>query len=225
MKFFSENLQVFKKVFFPLFALVILSNNIDQYLNLHIETALQDPNGPQQAIYILGFLSLLNSIIFPVVCTAMALYALNTLGEWKISLTDFLKKKLNQIYIETLRSWGKTLFWSLLFILPGIWKYIEFCLVPFVVTSSAKYDDGKEDALKRSAEIVHRHWIKILGVLIVFHLFIPLTISTLFDSYRILWKTPIQSILLSGLDTYLLLISTHILFNVFRKEENRVTDV
>lgn len=156
---------------------------------------------------------------------SIALYALNTLTGWKNSLTDFLKKNLNQIYIESLRSWGKTLLWSLLLILPGFWKYIELSLVPFVVTSSAKYDEGKEDALKKSAEIVHRHWLQILGVFFLFHLLIPLMLSALFDSYRSLWKTPLQSLALSALDTYLLLISTHILFNIFRREEKYVPHV
>lgn len=222
MNFFSENLQAFKKVFFPLFALVVLSNNIDQYLNLHIESALQNPTGPQQKIYFLGFISLLGSIIFPVLCLTTALYALNTLTHWKGTLASFLKKNLNQIYIENLRSWGKTLLWSLLLIIPGIWRYIELSLVSFIVTSSEKYDEGKEDALKRSTEIARRHWFQVLVVFSLFHLFIPLTLSAFFDSYRLLWKTPLQSLLLSALDTYLLLISTHILFNIFRKEEKHV---
>lgn len=218
MKFFAENLQVFKKVFLPVFALVVLSSNIDQYLNLHIENALRDPNGAQQQVYLFGFLSIISSIIFPVIIMTMALYALNTLTGWTRSMESFFGKNLNQIYIETLRSWGKTLLWSLLFIIPGVWKFIEYSLVPLVVTSSQKYDEGKEDALKRSATIVRRHWFKVLGVFILFHLFIPVLLSAFFDSYRLIWKTPFASLVLSALDTYIVLISTHILFNIFRSE-------
>lgn len=221
MNFFAENLQVFKKVFLPLFALVVLSTNIDQYLNLHIENALRDPQGAQQQVYMWGFLSIISSILFPVLLMSVALYALNTQIGWTKSLEEFLKKNLNQIYIETLRSWGKTLLWSLLLILPGLWKYVEYSLVPFVVTSSARYDEGKEDALQRSAQIVRHHWGKVLGVMIFFHLFIPLVLTALFDSYRLIWKTPLQSLSLSALDTYLLLVSTHILFNIFRSEVRR----
>lgn len=225
MNFFSENLQVFKKVFLPLFVVVVLTNSIDQYLNIRVEAALLDSSEPQQKIYFFGFISLLSSIIFPVLCMAVALFGLNTLTGWQDSLSNFLKKNLNQFYIETLRSWGKTLLWCLFLILPGIWKYIQLSLVPFVVTSSKKYDEGQEDALKRSAEIVRSHWFLVLGIFVVFHLFIPMTLSTFFDSYRLLWKTPIRSLLLSALDAYLLLISTHILFNVFRREEKHVTHV
>ncbi|KHD87065.1 MAG: hypothetical protein OM95_16535 [Bdellovibrio sp. ArHS] len=218
MNFFAENLQVFKKVCLPLFALVVLSSNIDQYLNLHIENALRDPHGAQQQVYWLGFLSIISSVVFPVLLITLALYALNTLTGWNKTLGEFMEKNLNQVFIETLRSWGKTLLWSLLLILPGLWKYIEYSLVPLVVTSSERYDQGKEDALQRSAQIVRRNWPKVLGVFVLFHLFIPVVLSALFDAYRLIWKTPVASLTLSALDTYLLVLSTQILFNIFRSE-------
>ncbi|UOF02178.1 hypothetical protein [Bdellovibrio reynosensis] len=218
MNFFAENLKVFKRIFFPLFALVVLSSNLDQYLNLHIENALRDPTGAQQQVLFYGFFAILSSILFPVLLIGCCLYALNSLYNWADDLEVFLKKHLNQMYIESLRAWGKTLLWSLLFILPGFWKYLQYSLVPFVVTSSQRYDLGKEDALQRSAEVVNKHWGKILGILFLFHLFIPMMVTTLFDSYRLIWKTPVQSLMLSALDTYLLLVSTHILFNIFKRE-------
>lgn len=221
VNFFTENLRVFKKVFLPLFALVIFSSNVDQYLNLQMENALSNPEGAQQQIYVIGFLSILSSVIFPVLLMTLALYALNSLSDITKSLDTFLHKNLSQIFIETLRSWGKTLLWSLLFILPGLWKYIEYSLVPLVVTSSRDYDDGKEDALKRSSQIVRKHWLKVTGVFVLFHLFFPICLSVFFDSYRLIWKTPFASLTLSALDTYLLLISIHILFNIFKSEEKK----
>lgn len=218
MNFFAENLQVFKRVFFPLFALVVLSSNIDQYLNLHIENALRDPGGVQQQVLFYGFFAILSSVLFPVLLVAFCLYGLNNLVVWKETLEDFLKKFLNQMYIETMRAWGKTLLWSLVLILPGLWKYTEYILVPFVVTSSPRYDQGKEDALEMSAYVVKHNLGKISLVLFFFHLFIPMIIATFFDSYRLIWKTPIASLALSALDTYLLLVSTHLLFNIFKRE-------
>jgi hypothetical protein len=76
VKFFSKNLQVFKKVAFPLFALVVLSNNIDQYLNLKVEDALRDPLGATQQVYWYGFMSIISSIIFPVLLMTTALFAM-----------------------------------------------------------------------------------------------------------------------------------------------------
>ncbi len=220
VKFFTENLKVFKKVAFPLFILVVLSSNIDQFLNIKVEDALRDPMGAAPQVYWFGFLSVISSIIFPILLMTTTLYAMNA-SRFSESLTDFYGKYINQIFIETLRTWGKTLMWSLLFILPGIWKYLEYSLVPMVVTSSTRYDDGKIDALKASAFVFRRHWLKILGILILFHLFIPLILASVFDSYRLLWKTPVASLILNLLDTYLLIISTQLLFNVFQDEVRR----
>ncbi|MFV8259208.1 hypothetical protein ACNQKP_15480 [Bdellovibrio bacteriovorus] len=186
-----------------------------------METALRDPLGVQTQVIYYGFFSILSSVLFPVLLVSIALYALNNLDSTTRTLQDFWDKYLNQMYIETLRAWGKTLQWTLLLIIPGIWKYVELSMVPFVVTSSQAYDEGRIDALKGSAQVVRRRWFVILAILVLFHLFIPGVLTTVFDAYRLIWKTPAQSLLLSALDTYLLLVSTHILFNIFRSEVRR----
>ncbi|MNL47470.1 hypothetical protein D3C87_1702610 [compost metagenome] len=110
------------------------------------------------------------------------------------------------------------LLWGLFFILPGLWKFLQYSLVPFVVTSSEKYDQGKEDALQASANVFRKNWGKILGLFLLFHIFIPLVLTGLFDAYRLLWKTPVASLGLNLIDTYLLILSTQILFRIFRSE-------
>lgn len=222
VNFFAENLKVFKKVFLPLFALVVLSSTVDRYLSLLLENTLNNPDGAQQQTYFIGFLSIISSIFFPVLLITLALFALCSLdNQKKVSFGAFLHKNLNLIFIETLRSWGKTLLWSLLFILPGLWKFIEYSLVPLVVTTSKDYDEGKVDALEASGKIVRKNGFKITGLFILFHLFIPLVMSAAFDAYSLIWKTPISSLFLSAIDTYLLLFSTHILFKIFISEENQ----
>ncbi len=174
--------------------------------------------GASSSLYIFGFLSLVSGTVFPLILATLCLYALSTLENWKSGIGTFFERFFNHICIETLRAWGKTLAWSLLFILPGIWKFLEYSLVPFVVTGSKEYDQGREDALKTSSLIVRRHWGKIIGVFLCFHLFLPLIFTSLFDAYRLIWKTPIASLTLNLIDTYLLVLSTQILFRIFRRE-------
>lgn len=216
--FFSLNQKAFKKIFLPLLAVVVLSSNLDQFLNIQLESALNNPEGAQQQVYLYGFFALISGTVFPVILLSLCLYSLNSLLNWRNSLEEFLSKYLNQIFIESFRSWGKIILWSLLFILPGIWKFIEYSLVPFIVTSMPEYDEGKVDALEASAKLVKKHWLKVTCILVLFHLFIPAIISVLFDSYRLIWKTPFGSLLLSALDTYLLLISVQLLFNILTSE-------
>lgn len=218
MNFFTENLQAFKKIALPLFTLAILSNNVDQYLNIQVEEALRNPSGIQKSILIYGFLLIFFNIVFPVLMTTLALFSLFSLKSKAMSLSGFIDKHLNQLFIETLRAWGKTLLWSMVFLLPGIWKYLHYSLVPFVVAGSPLYREGRVDALQASTSIVSKHRVKVLGIFILFHLFIPIVLSALFDAYRLIWKTPLASLLLSLLDTYLLIISTHLLFKIFTSE-------
>lgn len=185
---------------------------------MQVEEALRDPSGIQKSILIYGFLSIFFNIVFPVLMTTLALFSLFSLKSKAMSLSGFFDKHLNQIFIETLRAWGKTLLWSMVFLLPGIWKYLHYSLVPFVVAGSPLYREGRVDALQASASIVSKHRVKVLGIFILFHLFIPIVLSALFDAYRLIWKTPLASLLLSLLDTYLLIISTHLLFNIFTSE-------
>lgn len=218
MKLLKENLQVFKTIALPLFILVVLSSTLDQYLNMRVEDILRDPSGINSSLYIFGFISLISGIVFPVFLFTLALYSMRSIEGLKNDIGEFFHHYIGQIFVESLRSWGKTLLWALLFIVPGFWKFLEYSLVPFVVVASPRYDAGNEDALESSAHIFRKHWGKILSVLVLFHIFIPLVLTGLFDAYRLVWKTPVQSLLLNLLDTYLLLLSTQILFRIFRSE-------
>jgi hypothetical protein len=200
----------------PLFLIVVLSGNIDQFLNQQIQASLGSPSGAEKSVYAFGFISLLNGMLFPVFTTLLALAGLPLLSQE--SPQDFVKKNLNQVMIEMMRAWGKVLQWSLLLILPGFWKYLEYIFVPYVVTLSPDYQNGKEDALKASARLFRRNWGKVIGVFFVFHLFIPLIMASFFDAYRLLWETPISSLFLSLIDTYLILISIQLLFYIFKNE-------
>lgn len=185
---------------------------------MQVESALRDPSGIQKSIVIYGFLSIFFNVLFPVLMTALALFSLFSIKSRTFQLGEFLSKHLNPLFIETLRAWGKTLLWSIVFIIPGIWKFLHYSLVPFVVVGSPLYQQGRVDALQASTAIVRKHRVQVFGIFILFHLLIPIILSAFFDAYRLVWKTPIASLLLSLLDTYLLLISTHLLFNIFTSE-------
>ena len=123
--------------------------------------------------------------------------------------------------IEVLRTWGKILQWSFLAIIPGFVKYFFYTLVPYVIVQSRVYERGEVDALELSTQIVKQNVWKILGLVLLFHIFIPLVLTTLFDEYRMIRQTPVACLLLTLLDTYLLLISTQCFLAVFQKSTGR----
>jgi hypothetical protein len=218
VSFFTENLRVFKKIILPLFALQVVAGIVEQYLNQNMEMALSSPTGGERQIFLFGFFSILSSLSFPVLISSLGLFAVSSLSQPELNLGLFFKKHLNQIFIETLRAWGSITRWSLLLILPGLWKYIEYIFVPFVVTLSPSYEAGQVDALKKSVELVRRNIFKVVGIILVFQLFVPLIFSSLFDAYRIVWKTPLPSLGLSLVESYFVLFSIHILYIVFKNQ-------
>ncbi len=69
--------------------------------------------------------------------------------------------------IESLRALGKTILGLVLFIVPGLYYYIRYSQVPFVVMFSNAYKTGKADALKMSNYLVAGNAIKVTLFLIV----------------------------------------------------------
>jgi len=67
---------------------------------------------------------------------------------------DFFKKHIGPLTIEGIRALAVCLMWTLLLILPGIYKYIRLFFVPYVVIADPAYQTGQRDALAYSNDIV-----------------------------------------------------------------------
>lgn len=218
MTFFSDNLRVLKRAFPLVFPLIVLSSNLEQLLNKLIESAIRNPNGVQTDIIFYGAASILWSTAFPIFVTTCVLFFLCSETGFQGTPREFFKKYLNQLYIEIMRSWGRALQFGLLFIIPGIWKFIKFFYVPYIVVGSRQYDAGNIDALKMSESVFNKHKTMTLLIFFIGYLFIPLFMATLFDGYRSLFQTPLQSLILNAFDTYVLILVNFILFTLFKNE-------
>lgn len=213
MSFFKDNFLILKRGFLPLLLIWIISSSVDQYLGERIEAIIRSPSGLDSSLVIFSLLSILSGLLFPLLMTSVGIIAIT--AKPQETLSDFLAKNFNQMVIEELRSWGKILLYSLFLIVPGVIKYIQLCFVQFIVTTLPDYDHGNVDALNFSKKIVNKTFLPTLGIIILFHLILPLFMTALFDEYKIIWKTPLQSIILAGLGVYISLMSLHLLFKVY----------
>lgn len=221
MNFFVLNLRAFKKIFLLLFVATFVATQVDQSIAKKVEETMRGPDGFSNAVFLWGVLSLVCSLVFPALLTLLSLFALTENASPLKNLARYFKRHINQLMIESLRCWGKILQWSFLAIIPGLIKYYFFSLVPYVVVQSKVYDRGETDALELSTRLVKKNVWKILALVLVFHIFIPLVLTSLFDEYRIFRETPIGSLVLTLLDTYLLLVSTQCFLMVFQKSIGR----
>jgi hypothetical protein len=202
---------VLKKVGVILLGITVLSLLTDQWLTGQMESLLSDPEGTSNKIWLYGFLSLVLSLLYPLSTLALTIASLNSENVW-----GFLGKNLGFLIKEQLRAWGQVMLWSLLLILPGIYKFIQLMLVPFVVCLDPAYAQGKTDALKTAKLISQGQRLKLLGLLALFVVIFPVLI-TLADEYRSFFRTPLSALLICFVEMLLNLSFALLLWTIFRR--------
>ena len=155
-----------------------------------MENELASHEGAGQIIWLYGFFSLLLALLSPVIFSLLSFASLA--GSAPL---NFLKSKWQPVLKEEMRSWGQAMAWSLAFVLPGLYKFIQFLLVPYVVCFHPHYEQGKVDALKASAQMAKGHFLRLFILLGLFEIVFPV-LMTLVDEYKIIWKTPIQALVI-----------------------------
>lgn len=199
----------------------VVSAIIDQFLNAQLQDLLLSEDGGGSKLWLLAGASLLNSLIFPTLVSALCLFGLLRARGSVESLGFFFGRVINQLYIETLRAWGSTLRWGLLFVLPAFVRLFQLVFVPFVVAIHRPYELGEADALQISRLYVQKRWIATLAAVLVFYLVLPLGLTSFLDEWRSYDVTPMAAILCSAVDVFLAVLSAQIFFRLFesiRKE-------
>ncbi len=170
-------------------------------------------------IWVWGGLSVLSAILFPVIVSIFCAYLLVSTNT---KMKEFLAENFELSLIETLRAWGKTFLWSFVFILPGVIKYINYILTPFVVLFSKRYKRGEVDALEYSTAISKHFFWKIKLWLGLFFVIVPLLFYLLFDEYRVFKTHPITATGLVFLAAVVQLLFHFVILKLFIKFLNDV---
>lgn len=147
----------------------ILSNLIEQYFGYASKMA---PQGSIESLFaLLGKSSTAITVSF-----VLILLIPIRLDDWRRqqpyqAWTQIVSKYASPLMVEGLRMTGNILMWSILFLIPGLYKQIKYLFVPFVVLFDSQYHSGKVDALKRSSQLTSGlFWILSLLVFISFSL-------------------------------------------------------
>lgn len=224
MRWLHETLSILKYAGPPALVALAASTVFDQLINQRLEVLLLSEDGMGAELWALATASLLNGLIFPVFITACCLYGIVKARFPHESAWHFFGRSLEQLYIETMRVWGSCLRWGLLFLIPGFIRLLQLVLVPFVVMADAAYDRGDADALKTSSRYFRRRPFKILGVVLLFHLALPLVLTDALDPWRTYWRTPLGALACNLLDLMLAIVSTRLLFAIFESVRRELKD-
>jgi hypothetical protein len=202
--FTEELLQTLRRVGLPIFLLFIVGTSLDQWITNEMHDLIAGPLGVSPWIWGYGICSILVSILIPII-------ALLWVVRNRVTMNDY-----SQVIIESLRAWGKVITWSLLFVIPGLIKWLRLSFVPFIVLESPAYQRGELDALETSARLSKGQMFKLAGLLLFFSGVFPM-ILTNWDEYKTIWKTPLPSLGLSLIDSGLTVIFLLILKRIFHQ--------
>lgn len=99
---------------------------------------------------------------------------------------------------ENLRATGYMLLWMLLFILPGLYKYVRYSFVSLIVLLDPEYEKGQVDALEESQKQTKSLW---LPLLIVFMLFAVIMwwLGSLQEKYSVYSNLPVWLLIFASI--------------------------
>jgi hypothetical protein len=178
-------------VLFPVTFFYLLS---DQTVTQVVQAQLYSSNTNELLLWGLVGVSILVNFLFPLLMLVIVFAAIHNLSLATIS------QKLNFLFIEELRAWGISALWTLVFIIPGLIKMVQFLFVPLIVVSDSEYAQGQIDALEKSKKMTDKVFWPLSWILIIFTGILPLLMSPLNEIKQIA-LTPITAIPLSLLDT------------------------
>lgn len=214
--------QLVKLLFLPYFVLLVVANHLDQMFNENIEAKLRSIDGADYTLWIFAGFSLLLSLIIPWIIQALGLQIYIRSENANESFYK-IKTNLNLIAIESLRAWGKMVVYSLFFILPGLWKYLQYQFIPWIVCFSKSYSRGEVDALKASESFFKKAWGRVMALSLFFLVILPLALSLGFDQNQFFWANPLFSVLYHALEALIHILFIQIMTNLFLalvREEN-----
>ncbi len=151
-----------------LFILTALSSNLDIWLSQKIEAQLSNVSGLGFEIWFYGvnvfILSILSPLFFFLIVAALFK---------RENIFSIYKKSFSLLLKEQLRAWGSVANWTFVFILPGLWRFIQYSFVPFIVCFDNEYQLGKIDALEQSRKISRGMGLQLLAAFFIFAGILP----------------------------------------------------
>ncbi len=219
---FKKLIQL-KLFLIPIVLFFWISSIFEHFLVKKIELVVNSSDPNTFSLLGLASLHLLNGILFPTLITLLALSHIrnkkNNTPSYQIEGSPS-----EQLFIEMLRSWGKTTWWFLAFILPGLYKFIAYAYVPIIVFLDPEYDTGQVDALQASEKQFRKRWWVTCFVFLVFYFVFPIMLSSVLDSYKDFNETPVLALLVSIFNGALALFAFLLLTEIYMQDKNPSTE-
>jgi hypothetical protein len=199
------------RVGLPLLILSILGSLLDQWITSKMEAMLLSPQGTSHMVWFYGALSLIWSLVDPLLGLLLILSTLQPLP-----MMRFWRQTFPQAMIELMRAWGKAMMWSFLLIIPGLIRFVRYLFVPFVVCLDPAYAAGEREALQYSIALSKGRMWKLFGIFFLSSMLFPAVMTT-FDEWRSFSIHPASATLLCGFEMLLNLAFSLWLWKIYQR--------
>jgi hypothetical protein len=197
----------------PLFV-TLLGLFIDQSLMSFIQKQMSSLK-PASTVWFFAAASAVWSFLWPLFVLAINLSLIG-----KLPLQG-LFERLSFVIKENIRSTGKVLLWSLLFVLPGVYRFTQFFFVTPVCLFNKNYQLGLADALSHSKSIGQGQLSKVFLILFLFFVVVPVGLLG-FDSKTVFEENNMTWALIFGVLEYLIqFLFAFVLINFYLKLEGK----
>ncbi len=119
-----------------------------------------------------GIVGIIASLIELFLIQLILGFGVKKLGVYHRSWIQHIQYYFKHLVIETLRSYAKIAIGILLLILPGIYRYLQYSLVGYVVQFNNSYNEGQIDALEASKRLTKIDFWRYSATLILTHIVI-----------------------------------------------------
>lgn len=176
---------------FILFSITLLTNILEQYLNMKLQIEMRSESS---AFFLIIFLIITTSLFGVFLQEAVFL---SSIERHQPQHQFPLSTRYIDLIRENLKAIGSASLWMFVFIIPGLIKWIEYSLLPFVVFLNPDYQKGDREALSLSVSLVKKSFWKFFLFWILFNCVIPIGISLLGGEYESFKDTPLIASFLS----------------------------
>jgi hypothetical protein len=200
--------------------LLFLNQFIEQILNRQMSEAMQN-----------------ESSAFVIVAMALFLNGVTIVWLQAVVLTSLIQNhhpetaeatsaiKIGDFSREWLRSMGNASLWMFAFIIPGLLRWVDYSLLPFVCFFDPAYQRGELDALERCRQLAKGIRGRLWGLWLGFGLFIPLILTGLFGDYESFFETPVSATGLIIVDATLQTIAFVLLWKLYWRARHDMAKV
>jgi hypothetical protein len=196
---------------FLIFFVVLFTNISEQLLNEKLQVEMRSETSTFFALVLTVILLSLGSVFIQEAVFLAYIEKLQPQNKYSMS------SRLIDLIRETLKAIGSASLWMYVFIVPGLMRWVQYSLLPFVVFLNPEYQSGEREALSLSRQLIKTKAFRFYGVWLFFNLLIPLLLSFFTADWESFRQTPISATILSFAEGLIFWFWMLILWHIFEK--------